>query len=74
MKITGKVTYQNLEGGFWGIEDDKGGQWLVTDMPSQLKINGARVEVQARRSDMETMFMWGEPIEIVSFHTLPKFR
>jgi len=74
MKITGKVTYQNLEGGFWGIEDDKGGQWLVMDMPSQLKINGARVEVQARRSDMETMFMWGEPIEIVSFHTLPKFR
>ena len=74
MKITGKVTFQNLEGGFWGIEDDQGGQWLVMDMPSQLQINGARVEVSARRSNQETMFMWGEPVEIISFHTLPKFK
>lgn len=74
MKITGKVVYQSLEGGFWGIEDDTGRQFLVLNMPNQLKINGARVQVTARTSDQETLFMWGEPIEIISFHTLPRFR
>lgn len=74
MKIVGRVTYQNLETGFWGIVGDDGSKWLVPNMPDQLKIDGAKVEVQASPSDMVSMFMWGEAIEIHSFHTLPKFR
>lgn len=74
MRIAGRVTYQSLESGFWGIIGDDGSNWLVLDMPDQLKVQGARVEVTAMPSAQESIFMWGEPIEILAFHTLPKFR
>ncbi len=74
MTIKGTVVFENLEMGFWGIVDDKGGKWLPVNMPEQLKVPGARVRIRARRSDMESMHMWGTAIEIVSFHTVPLFK
>lgn len=71
MKIKGKVVYQDLGTGFWGIEDDKGGQWRPVRMPEQLKYAGKEVEVTARRVQEDvSIFMWGTPIEIVSFETM----
>lgn len=70
--IKGRVVYKDLNGGFWGIEGEDGRQYFPINMPEQLKIPEARVEITAIESDMESIFMWGDPIKIVAFHTLPK--
>lgn len=71
MTIKGTVVYQNLGMGFWGIEDAKGGQWRPVQMPEQLKYEGKQVEVTARKvKEDASIFMWGTPIEIVSFETM----
>ena len=72
MKIKGKVIFEDLGMGFWGIVGDDGREWLPVNMPNQLKVKGAVVEISAVESDMESIAMWGTPIEIISFHTLPK--
>ena len=68
--IKGKVTYQNIGTGFWGIIDDSGNEWRVVNMPEQLKIDGKQVKVQAKKAKEEfSTFMWGEPVEVVAFST-----
>ena len=67
--IKGKVTYQNLEGGFWGIIDERGTQWQPVQMPEQLKIDGKEVNLVVQEERVETIAMWGIPVRILSFHT-----
>ncbi|MBK8506364.1 MAG: hypothetical protein IPL46_31690 [Saprospiraceae bacterium] len=71
-KIRGKVIFNDLSGGFWGIEGNDGRQWRPVNMPEQLKVRGALIEVTGEDDDSESIFMWGDPIRIVAFHTLPK--
>jgi hypothetical protein len=69
-KIKGKVAYQNLATGFWGIIDEKGGEWRPVNMPEQLKVEGKQVTVTVEEVDEGmSIFMWGEPVRIVSFNT-----
>ena len=68
--IKGTIVYKNLEGGFWGIRDDQGNNWLPINMPEQLKHKGKKVEVVIKKVDMMTMSMWGEAVKIISFSTL----
>jgi hypothetical protein len=70
MKIIGKVVYQNIGTGFWGIIDNKGNEWRPVNMPEQLKHEGAQVTVEAQEVDEMSVFMWGTAVKIVSFHTL----
>ena len=49
-KITGKVVYQNLGVGFWGIVDDRGNEYRPVNMPEQLKYKGARVSVTIQKN------------------------
>lgn len=70
MKITGKVVYQNLGTGFWGIVDKQGNEWRPTNMPEQLKHEGSEVSVVAKEVDEMSVFMWGTAVEIVSFQTV----
>ncbi|WP_353480612.1 hypothetical protein [Haliscomenobacter sp.] len=71
-KIKGKVVYLELEGGIWGIVDDKGGDWLPINMPFELMKDGLIVEVEAHKSsDFLSGAMWGTPIEISKFEILP---
>ena len=72
-KITGKIIFLDMGPDSWAIEGDDGRQWLPINMPNQLKIKGEHVFVTAKESDFESVFMWGNPIEIISFHTLPRF-
>ena len=70
-KITGKITYQNLETGFWGIIDEDGNHWRPVEMPEQLKHDGRRVTVTIKEVEEEaSIFMWGTPVKILSFETL----
>lgn len=68
--ITGTVSFQNLGTRFWGITDSKGNDWRPVHMPDQLKVKGATVTCTIRLIEDEvSIFMWGQPVEIVSFHT-----
>ena len=69
-RISGKVVYQNFSGGFWGIVSDDGKEYRPIHMPNQLKKNGARISVFVKKVKEEvSMFMWGEPVEIIMFST-----
>jgi hypothetical protein len=70
MKITGKVVYQNIGTGFWGIVDKQGNEWRPVNMPEQLKHEGHQVSVVAKEVDEMSVFMWGTAVEIVSFQTV----
>ena len=66
MKITGKVVFQDLGTGIWGIIDAKGNQWEVVNMPKSMQVEGKEVAVTARIEDGFSIFMWGTPVKIVS--------
>ena len=69
--IKGKVVFQNLGMGFWGIIDNRGNEWRPVNMPEQLKKPGAEVSLRIKEVNEDaSMFMWGTPVEIVGFHTL----
>ncbi len=74
MRISGKIRFQDLGTGVWVIEDQSGKIFLPINMPEQLKIEGEEVRITARRSAADSLYMTGTPIEITSFHTLPKFE
>lgn len=70
-KITGKVVYQNLGMGFYGIVDQNGNEWRPINMPEQLKYDGKKVEVSALEVEEDmSLFMWGTAVKIVSFKTM----
>lgn len=69
MKITGKVEYQNIGPGFWGIITSNGKQYRPVNFPEQLKIAGKHVTVVAREIDDISIFQWGIPVKITSFNT-----
>ncbi len=73
LSIEGTVVFQQLSTGMWGIEGKDGQNYLPINMPDQLKIEGASIRVVVRESHMDSVFMWGTPVEILSFHTIPKF-
>ena len=69
-KISGKVVFQDLESGFWSIIGPDGEKFLPVNMPNQLKKNGCRVTITYEQSQAISIFMWGTPIKVISFHTL----
>jgi len=67
IKISGKVVYKDLGTGFWGIVGDDGREWLPTNLPASMEVEGKSVRLNARPVDGMSMFMWGTMIEIVPF-------
>ncbi len=69
--IEGKVVFEPIEMGVWGIEGADGKRYEPLQMPEQLKMPGRKVKVKVRlRPDTATVRMWGIPVEIIAFHTL----
>jgi len=65
-QISGKVIYQDLGMGFWGIIGDDGKEWLPVNLPSQYQVKDKRVQFTAKIvEDGMSMFMWGTMVEIV---------
>lgn len=72
--LQGKVFFKNVGVGAWGILDSSGTEYRPINMPEQLKVEGAEVKLNAREVEEDfSIHMWGQPIEILSFHTLPLF-
>lgn len=68
MKITGKVVYQNLGTGFWGVAGDDGQNWRPDAMPSELQKEGLKIEAEVEESPNQiSMFMWGKAVKIKSY-------
>ena len=71
MQITGKVVFEDIEGGHWGIMDAQGQIWRPIEMPEQLKHHGQEVTVSAQvLEDIMSIVMWGTPIKLTGFHTI----
>lgn len=64
MNITGTITYQNIGMGFYGIIDTRGNQYQPLNLSSTFQKDGLKVRLTAKEMDVETMEMWGTPIEI----------
>ena len=66
--VSGKVVYQEIGPGFWGIIDHQGNEWRPVNMPNQLKYPGkeVRVKISEVKEDM-SVFMWGRAVKIVGF-------
>ncbi len=65
-QIAGKVVYQDIGMGFWGIIGDDGKEWLPVNLPSRYQVKNKRVQLTAKiAEDTMSIFMWGTMIEIV---------
>ena len=70
-RIQGKTAYQTLETGFWSIIGNDGQKWRPINFPEQLKLEGADVSLTVEvLEEGVSIFMWGKPVRILSFHTL----
>jgi len=62
---TGTIKYIPLEGGFYGIETDKGEKYFPLNLSEEFKKEGLRVWLKAKPKKVATIQMWGKPIEIL---------
>ena len=68
---TGTVTYIDLEGGFYGIVADDGGQYLPLDLDEAFRQDGLEVRFTLEPADdMATIQQWGTPVRVVSIETI----
>ena len=55
-----------MEGGFYGIITDDGKKYLPLNLPERYRHDRLRVWFKAKlRRNVTTIYMWGEPIEIL---------
>ena len=64
-----KMQFIDLEGGFWGMTDDKGNQYMPVGVHEQLKCEGQSFTMTIETLDVMGMMMWGSPVKILSFTT-----
>jgi inhibitor of cysteine peptidase len=62
---TGIVTYNNLEGGFYGIVGTDDTNYDPINLPDDFKTDGTEIRFTAyQRDDMMSFHMWGQIIEL----------
>jgi hypothetical protein len=67
MKIKGTVTYQDFEGGFWGIVDSDGNKYVPIDrLPESVRKDGQKVTADVESVHMLGTVMWGTHVKITS--------
>jgi hypothetical protein len=65
LSFSGQVIRVELEGGFFGLEDEQGRHYLPDRIPEELKKDGQEVQVEAHPAPPSVGFrMWGERIII----------
>ncbi len=71
MIVTGTVTFNDFEGGFWGIESDDQQQFRPVDgLPRSLQKDGIRVEANVELSPGISLQMWGKAVKVNSIKKL----
>lgn len=65
--IVATVKYIELEGGFYGIEDENGQTYYPINLTEDYKEDGLRIMFKYKaRTDIMTTVMWGTPVEITA--------
>ena len=71
---SGTVTYQNLEGGFYGILGDDGKKYEPLNLDAKYQKDGLRVAFEAVvATDVATVRMWGTPVNLTEIEEIPSF-
>jgi hypothetical protein len=66
MQIEGTVTYQDLEGGFWGIQGTDGVKYRPVDgLPGSVRNEGCRVVAEVEPANVMSFAMWGRNVRII---------
>lgn len=63
------MKFIELEGGFWGMTDLEGNQFMPVHVHEQLKYEGRSFTMTIEPLDVMGMMMWGTPVNILSFTT-----
>jgi len=62
----GTVKYIDLEGGFYGIVDETGKEYLPLNLKDEFKVDGLKVEgIGEIEENATTVYMWGAPINVL---------
>ena len=72
LERVGTIKYIPLEGGFYGIETDKGEKYLPLNLPAEFKKDGLKVWFKAKLKKGATIQMWGKPVEILEIQKVEK--
>lgn len=67
--ITGKLEHHELEGGFWGITDEQGRQWLPVNLENPAAGN-FRFELE-KIEGAALIFMWGTAVKVLKMDKIP---
>ena len=66
--IEGKIEYQDLGTGFWGIIADDGGKYRPMNLPEDLEKEGLHVSITAEEhKNAISLFMWGKTVKILDY-------
>lgn len=64
--IRARVTYQDLEGGFWGLVASSGERFMpVEPLPADLREDGLEVEATIEPAHVLGTTMWGTHVTIL---------
>ncbi len=67
MKIEGRITYQELEGGFWGIIGTGGDKYVpIERLPEDVQVDGLAIHADVEPVQMLGTTMWGTHVKINS--------
>lgn len=67
MKIRGRVVYEDVEGGVWGIRDSSGRKYQpVGGIPTEFREKGCRVRAEIEPAELFSFTMWGRTVRILS--------
>ncbi|MDD1664615.1 MAG: protease inhibitor I42 family protein [Methanomicrobiales archaeon] len=71
---SGTVTYENLEGGFYGITGDDGKKFEPLNLDAKYQKDGLRVAFDATVvKDAVSTRMWGTPVNLAQVEVIPTF-
>jgi hypothetical protein len=71
LNFNGKITYVDVEGGFYGITAEDGRRFMPTNLPDKFKQTGLVVAVQAILTEnVIGIHMWGQYIELLQIDVL----
>ena len=68
---TGKIQYNDFEGGFYGIVDDDSEKYDPINLPIDLELDGIRVKYTLKiLENQSSIHMWGVVVEIIEIEKL----
>jgi hypothetical protein len=68
---TGKIQYNDFEGGFYGIVGDDGEKYDPINLPIEFEYDGIRIKYTLKiLENQSSIHMWGKVVEIIEIEKL----